>query len=77
MVKTTEHDPFVLFSFALRESDWELADLIACFLLYGRPARLRVQREILDAAERPGGPESLGMLHRLATLSRNLDLSRD
>jgi len=77
MVKTTEHDPFALFSFALRESDWELADLIACFLLYDRAARLRVYREILDAAERPGAPESLERLHRLATLSRNLDLSRD
>ncbi len=77
MVKTTEHDPFALFSFALRESDWELADLVACFLLYDRRAPLRVHREILDGAERLGAPESLAMLHRLALISRNLELSRD
>ncbi len=77
MVKTTEHDPYALLGFALRESDWELAEMVACFLLYDKPSRLRVHDEILSEAWRPGAPESLTMLHRFAKLSRNLDLSGD
>lgn len=77
MVRTTEHDPFALLRFALREADWELADLVACFLVADRPSRIRASREILAGADRPGAPDSLATLHRWATMSRDLDLDPD
>lgn len=76
MVGTTEHDPFALFRFALRESDWELADLLASALINHRPSRLRLHREVRAGAGRPGAPGSLTTLRCFATLSRRLDLDR-
>jgi hypothetical protein len=72
MPKAREHDPLALFSFALRESDWVLADLIACLLVLDEPSRRRVQRELAAASRRPGGPDSLTKLHRWAELSRGM-----
>lgn len=72
MPKAREHDPLALFSFALRESDWVLADLIACLLVLDEPSRERVRRELAAASRRPGTPDSLAKLRRWAELSRGL-----
>ena len=75
MPKAREHDPLALFSFALRESDWVLADLIACLLVLDEPGRERVRRELAAASQRPGAPDSLAKLHRWAELSRGMATS--
>jgi hypothetical protein len=73
MAKAREHDPLALFSFALRESDWVLADLVACLLVLDEPGRGRVHDELKRASKRPGSPDSLERLHHWAELSRGLD----
>lgn len=77
MVKAREHDPLALLRFALNESDWVLADLIACLLVLDEPSRERVRRELAASAGRPGAPGSLERLHRWANLSRSLERERD
>lgn len=73
MVKGREHDPFSLFSFAMRESDWVLADLIACYLVSDETSHVRLAHEIKRNSNRPGAPGSLSSLHRWARLSRGLE----
>ena len=76
MVKTTNHDPFALFGFALRESDWVLAELVACLLLVDEGGLERIHDEIHRRSARPGAPDSLASLERLAELTRELGLDR-
>lgn len=76
MARAREHDPLALFSFALRESDWILADLIACLLVLDEEGRRRVHAELARASEGAGAPDSLARLHRWAELSRSLDRAR-
>jgi hypothetical protein len=70
------HDPFSIFEFALRESDWVLADVLASRLGGSEPSRLRLEHELEAGYGLPGRPRSLGELRRLATLTRRLDLDR-
>ena len=74
MASTAGPSPYTLFSFALRESDWELADLIAGYLLSDRGGRIRLEAELAKRRHKPGSPESLESLHLLAELSRALEL---
>lgn len=74
MVSAIRHDPFALFGFALRESDWVLADLLAQRLAGRNGSVARVVRELESRAGRPGQPGSLPELHRLAQLTRKLEL---
>ena len=73
MAKAQEHDPLALFSFARRESDWVLADLVACLLVLDERGRRRIHDELRKASARPGSPDSLERLHRWAELSRGLE----
>ena len=77
MAKAREHDPLALLRFAIRESDWILADLIACLLVLDEGSRERLCAELAEASRRPGAPDSLERLHRLASLSRSLDRVAD
>jgi hypothetical protein len=77
MPKAREHDPLALFSFALRESDWVLADLIACLLVLDEQSRERLRGELAAASRRPGAPDSLARLSRWAQLSRGLETADD
>lgn len=74
MVSAIKHDPFTLFGFALRESDWVLAELLACRLGNGEAARRRLEGELEASSARPGKPDSLAELRRLAALTRSLNL---
>ena len=76
MVSALQHDPFTLFGFALRESDWILADLLASRLDESEPSRLRLEHELEAGYGRPGRPRSLHELRRLARLTRVLGLDR-
>ena len=77
MVRTAKHDPLALFSFALRESDWVLADFVACLLVADEGAHERILDEIRGRSERPGSPDSLATLRRWAELTRELGLDED
>ena len=72
MVSALQHDPFTLFGFALRESDWILADLLASRLDGNELSRLRLEHELEAGYGRPGRPRSLHELRRLARLTRVL-----
>ena len=74
MPTALRHDPFSVFEFALRESDWVLADLLASRLGAGTIARMRLEHELEATAGRPGRPQSLPELRSLAELTRSLDL---
>lgn len=74
MVHAIPHDPFRLFGFALRESDWVLADLLAGRLEGSDPARRRLEHELGANTSARGGPESLPELRRIAMLTRRLAL---
>lgn len=77
MVRTARHDPFALFSFALRESDWVLADFVACLLVADEQGHERILDEIRHRSERPGAPDSLATLRRWAELTRELGLDEE
>ena len=77
MPTALRHDPFSVFEFALRESDWVLADLLASRLGGSELSRLRLEHELEAGYGLPGRPRSLDELRRLATLTRSLDLDRD
>ena len=74
MVNAVEHDPFSLFDYAIRESDWILADLLAERLGASEAARMRLRQELEASSGRLGRPGSLPDLHRLARLTRSLNL---
>jgi hypothetical protein len=74
LVSTVKNDPFALFGFALRESDWVLADLLASRLADSDLAKLRLEQELDAAALRANSPENLRQLRGLAKLTRDLDL---
>ena len=74
MAPASGPSPFTLFSFALRESDWELADLIARYLGADRGGRIRLEAALARRGQRPGSPDSLETLRRWAELSRSLEL---
>ena len=76
MASALRHDPFTLFGFALRESDWVLADLLAARLGAGELSRLRLEHELEAGYGRQGQPRSLDELRRLARLTRHLELDR-
>ena len=77
MVRTAKHDPLALFSFALRESDWVLADFVACMLVADEHGHERILDEIRRRSERPGAPDSLDTLRRWAELTRELELDEE
>lgn len=77
MVNAIQHDPVSLFDFALRESDWVLADLLAGHLAESRTARRRLERRLQSQSGRPGRPMSLPELERLANLTRWLEREGD
>jgi hypothetical protein len=74
MVSAFRHDAFNLFGFALSESDWVLADLLASRLGATELSRLRLEHELEAGYGRPGRPRSLDELRRLARLTRDLEL---
>ena len=76
MPTALRHDPFSAFEFALRESDWVLADLLASRLAGSDPSRLRLEHELDVGRGLPGRPRSLDELRCLATLTRSLNLDR-
>ena len=76
MAAAIRNDPFALFGFALGESDWVLAELLAARLGGSEPSRLRLEHELEAGYGRPGRPRSLAELQRLARLTRHPDLDR-
>jgi hypothetical protein len=73
MTRSAPRDPVALFAFALRESDWVLADLIATSLAHRPAVRERLLRAIREQAGR-AGPASLVELRGWAQLSRRLGI---
>jgi hypothetical protein len=74
MNRSCRLDPVAMFAFALRESDWVLADLIASSLA-GRPAtRSLLQAAAARAARARASPASLSELSGWAELSRALGI---
>ena len=73
MTGSAHRDPVALFAFALRESDWVLADLIAASLAHRPAARRRLLRAVREQAGR-AGPSSLAELSGWAQLSRRLGI---
>ena len=69
----SDHNPLTLFSFALREQDWVLADLLVGAITNECPAKEELART-LRTVQRPGTPRTLDRLHRWAKLTRNLEL---
>jgi hypothetical protein len=70
---STPRDPVALFAFALRESDWVLADLIATSLAHRPAARQRLSVAIEQQAGH-AGPSSLAELSGWASISRVLGI---
>ncbi len=73
MTRSAHRDPVALFAFALRESDWVLADLIATSLAHRPAARRRLLLAIREQAGR-AGPSSLTELSGWAQLARRLGI---
>ena len=73
MTRRTPRDPVALFAFALRESDWVLADLIATSLAHRPAAQERLLLAVREQAGR-AGPSSLAELSGWAQLSRRLGI---
>ena len=74
MNSASQHDPVALFTFALRERDWVLAELIARALR--REPRTTERLEMLaavTAANRPS-PASLRQLRGWAAIARMLEI---
>lgn len=74
MTRSTPRDPVALFAFALRESDWVLADLIATSLAHRPAARERLLLAVRKQAGTHAGPSSLAELSGWAELSRRLGI---
>ncbi len=74
MTRSPPRDPVALFAFALRESDWVLADLIATSLARRPAARKRLLLAVREQAGSGAGPASLGELGAWAQLSRRLGI---
>ncbi len=73
MTGSATRDPVALFAFALRESDWVLADLIASSLADRPAVRGRLLRAVREQAGR-AAPSSLAELSGWAQLSRRLGI---
>ncbi len=74
MDRSSRHDPVALFAFALRESDWVLAALIATSIRR-RPLELaRLRTVVSEAAGARASPSSLSELEGWARMSRRLGI---
>ncbi len=65
---STVHSPFILFRFAVRESDWALAALLAQALAGSSKSRRRLELELRRAGAPRGEAPSLLGLRVLARL---------
>ncbi len=74
MSRSAPHDPVALFAFALRESDWVLADLIAASIADRPAARDRLLLAVRAGAGARASPSSLAELSSWARLSRRLGI---
>lgn len=72
MGRSRADDPLTLFSLALAERDWVLADLVAATRWRNGPRREAYER-LLQRASAPGAPRNLERLHRWAQLVRSLE----
>lgn len=72
-MRSAPRDPVALFAFALRESDWVLADLLAASLAHRPAARRRLRRAIREQRGR-AGPSSLAELSGWAQLACRLGI---
>jgi hypothetical protein len=74
MARRLPHDPVALFAFALRESDWVLADLIATSLVHRPALRRRLTLAAREGAGARASPSSLAELRGWARMSRRLGI---
>jgi hypothetical protein len=65
---------YALFEFALREADWELADLIAERVAQSNAGRFRLELALTKHRGQAGVPRDLEALRQLAQVSRSLNL---
>ncbi len=76
MARRRQHDLYALFAFALRENDWELANLLASVLLDHEAIERRLQGELATASKGAGAPQDLKTLRHWATIARSITPAR-
>lgn len=72
MMNQVRYDPVLLFRFALRESDWVLADLLARSMRRDERTTNALARELARHSAGSDVPTSFASLRMLARLTREL-----